>query len=155
MPEFQILNLLQVGTIYLVSDSNDRQISNTIKLSACAKPPYLILPSGIPSPYSIQPHPCPPLIPSQPMHDLPPILPQPMHTFPLCYPSPCMPYLYSIQLYACPSLYSILPCACPLPILSQHTQATPGKPPHNSVLFQPMHVLLLATWKHVSPLTSE
>ena len=94
------------------------------KLSACAKPPYLILPSGIPSPYSIPPHACPPPIPSHPMHALP-----------LFYPTPCMPAPYSIPLHVCPppilshSMHALPPLypthVHPPPILSLFMHALP------------------------------
>ena len=126
-----------------------RNISIQKKLSACAKPPYLILPPCIPSPYSVPPHACPPPILSHPMHTLPlfcptPCMPSPysippMHALPLfiptsCipppysipahpsllfYPSPCIPSPYSIQPHAYPAPYSILAHAYLPPILSQ------------------------------------
>ena len=87
------------------------------KLSACAKPPYLVLPLCIPSPYSVPPHACPP-----------PTLSHPMHTLPLFYPTPCMPSPYSIPpMHALPLFYPTH--ACIPPILSQ--------PMHTFPLFYP------------------
>ena len=115
------------------------------KLSACAKPPYLILPPCIPSPYSVPPHACPPLILSRLMHTLPlfypspcipsPILSHPMHTLPLFYPSLYTPSPYSIPLHTCPPLilsHCMHVRSCSLPA---HTC-------HPSMLFQLMHALL-------------
>ena len=131
------------------------------KLSACAKPPHLLLPSGIPSHYFIPPHAHPPPIPSHPMHALPlfhgtPCMPSPysiprMHTLPLFYPTSCMPSPYSIPFHACPP-----------PILSQPMQTLPlfcailSSPCHPHILSQPMHAILSHTsWRHIYPVTSD
>ena len=119
---------------------------NPKNLSACAKPPYLILPPCIPSPYSVPPHAYPPPILSHPMHALPPILSRPcmpspysippLHALPLFYPTSCIPspLFYPSPCIPCPlfypspwipSPYSIPPHAYPPPILSQLIHTLP------------------------------
>ena len=118
------------------------------KLSACAKPPYLILPPCIPSPYSIPAH-----------AYLPPILSHPMHTLPLFYPSSCTPSPYSIPAYTHPPPilfhpihalpFLFYPTVCmSSPVLYQPTHATPlsYSSSCNSLSHEP--------GRHVSPLTS-
>ena len=118
-------------------------------MSACAIPPYLILPSCIPSPlfYPNLVHTLPPIL-SHPMHTLPLFYPTPMHTLPpilshshaypppysipppcipspLFYPSPCMPSpLFYPPMHALP-LSSIPPHACALFILFHPCMSSP------------------------------
>ena len=119
---------MYVGTseLHFCSPHWIQKYLNPKKLSACAKPPYLILPRCIPSPYSVPPHAYPP-----------PILSHPMHALPLFYPIPCMP-----------SPYSIPPHAYPPPILSQPMHTLPlilSQPMHtpSPILSHPMHTLPL------------
>ena len=94
---------------------------NQKKLSACAKPPYVILPPCIPSPYSVPPYAYPPAILSHPMHALPlfcptPCMPSPysippMHTLPLFYRTSCIPSLLFYPTSCIPSLL-FYPTSC-------------------------------------------
>ena len=109
------------------------------KLSACAKPPYFILPPCIPCPYSVPPHAYPPPILFHPMHALPlfypthacppPILSHLMHALPLFYPTSCIPCPNSIPPHAYPAPSSVPPHAYLPPILSH--------PMHTLPLFYP------------------
>ena len=137
------------------------------KLSACAKPPYFILPPCIPSPYSVPSHAWPPPILSHPMHALPlfcptPCMPSPysippMHALPLFYPSPCIPCPLFYPSPCIPSPILSHPMHTIPPILSQlmHTLplilshcmhvcscSLPAHTCHPSILFQLMHALL-------------
>ena len=146
-----------------VADIEYRNISiQKKKLSACAKPPYLILPPCIPSPlfcpapcmpspYSVPPYACPP-----------PILSHRMHALPLFYPTPCIPSPYSIPAYthlppilfhpihALPLFY---PTVCMLLLFS----TSPHMPPQCSIPAHacPTNSLSHEPGRHVSPLTSE
>ena len=143
---FRLFDCL-VGTseLHFCSPHWIQKYLNPKNLSACAKPPYLILPPCILSPYSIPPHACPPPILSHPMHTLPlfyptpysihpPILSQPMHALPpLFYPTPCMPSppILSQPMHTFPLFYPIpcIPSPCSIPA---HAHPPP-------ILSQPIH----------------
>ena len=107
-------------------------------------PPYLILPSCIPSPL-FYPTLC---IPS-------PILSRSMHALPLFCPTPCMPSPYSIPPHACPPPVLSHPThahplfypthACPPPILSHPMHTLPP------IVSHPMHTLPLFHRAHTCP----
>ena len=128
---FRWFYVIYVGTseLHFCSPHWIQKYLDPKKLSACAKPPYLISPPCIPSPYSVPPHACPPPILSHPMHTLPLFYPTPMHALPLFYtthacPSPILSHLMHIL-----PLYSIPAHAYPPPILSH--------PMHTFPLFYP------------------
>ena len=114
---FVSLIVMYVGTseLHFCSPHWIQKYLNPKKLSACAKPPYLILPPYYPLPLFC-PTPCMPSPYAVPPHAYPLLLlcPTPCMPSPLCYLTPCMHSPYSYPTHACPP-----------PILSQPMHTLP------------------------------
>ena len=158
-------------TRHIVPPCNEAGISDKAKISGAKNcqpvqnPLTLYCPPAYPPPILSHPMHTLPLLYPTPRIPSPYFIPL-QHTLPLLYPTPAHPppirshtAMLALPLfYRSPctlSPYSIPPYACPIFILSHPMLAlslfyptlcmsspSPHKPPQNSILFQPVHVLL-------------